>query len=216
MAQRNGKRQPRRGSRSRIDEIREAAHHLFRSITHPKKRVFLITLAVQGGNASKAAEVIGIDRSSVWIWKTRDPQFAEAYEQAKLLANDVIEDEILRRGFEGIERPVFWQGQKVDTVKEYSDTLLIFKAKGEMPQKYAFKADVTHGVSPAMAALIAEWTRLRSELSEPQDAVDRPALPAGDVPSEWSQMIEEASEGEYEEDDEELSPRLEDDEDREG
>ena len=41
----------------------------------------------------------------------------------------LIEAEIDRRGRIGIDIPVFWRGQRVDTVKEYSDNLLMFRAK---------------------------------------------------------------------------------------
>ena len=49
---------------------------------------------------------------------------------------DRIEREIDRRAIEGWDEPVHYKGERVDLVRKYSDTLLIFRAKGQMPQKY--------------------------------------------------------------------------------
>jgi hypothetical protein len=50
---------------------------------------------------------------------------------------DVLEAEAWRRAVEGVERPIVSGGKVVTTVREYSDTLLIFLLKGRRPEKYA-------------------------------------------------------------------------------
>jgi hypothetical protein len=47
-----------------------------------------------------------------------------------------LEDEAVRRAYEGVERPVFQGGKQVGVVREYSDTLLIFLLKALRPEKY--------------------------------------------------------------------------------
>ena len=37
---------------------------------------------------------------------------------------------------EGVRKPVFYQGAICGSVREYSDTLLMFLMKGAMPEKY--------------------------------------------------------------------------------
>lgn len=107
----------------------------FNNVQHPKKRAFLIAFA-GSGNISAAAKIARIDRTLVYIWKKKDPEFAAAFEVARQLAIDTLEDEAIRRAVEGVEKPVFYGGKKVATVKEYSDTLLIFLLKGNRPEKY--------------------------------------------------------------------------------
>ena len=65
-----------------------------------------------------------------------DPEFKTAYEAAGEEAVQVLEDEAIRRAYEGVERPVSQGGKKVGVVQEYSDTLLIFLLKGARPNKY--------------------------------------------------------------------------------
>jgi hypothetical protein len=86
---------------------------------------------------------------------------------------------------------VFWQGQQVATVKDYDTTLLLFAAKGAMPEKYRDHVNNTHDVSPALAALMAQWQALREqpiparqalpEASYDADATDAAVVPLQDV-----------------------------------
>ena len=41
---------------------------------------------------------------------------------------DTLEREIDRRAFQGVEKPVFYQGKRVDTVKKILDPLAMFRA----------------------------------------------------------------------------------------
>lgn len=47
-----------------------------------------------------------------------------------------LEDEAHRRAFEGVDKPVFYQGDECGTIREYSDTLAIFLLKAHNPEKY--------------------------------------------------------------------------------
>jgi hypothetical protein len=129
---------------------------------HPKKRAFLAAF-VTCGRRGRAAEVAGVKHQHYLYWFATDPAFSEAFARAERLCTHLIEDEILRRGLEGIDKPVFWQGRQVATVKDYDTTLLIFAAKGAMPEKYKDRVDTTHSMSPALAAFMAQWHALRDQ-----------------------------------------------------
>ncbi|NPV80809.1 MAG: hypothetical protein HPY52_11115 [Firmicutes bacterium] len=103
-------------------------------IQHPKKRAFLAAFG-QVGNLTQAAEIAGINRNTHYDWM-QDPEYAEAFEVAKKEAADRLEAEARRRAVEGVEEPVYYQGQVCGTVRRYSDTLLIFLLKGALPDKY--------------------------------------------------------------------------------
>ena len=107
----------------------------FAKIGHPKKRAFLSAFS-QVGTVTQAAAVAGISRESHRLWRQQDPEYGKGFEEAKAMACDSLEGEALRRAKEGVEEPVFHQGQKVGTTRKYSDTLLIFLLKGAMPHKY--------------------------------------------------------------------------------
>ena len=115
----------------------------FLEIRHVKKRALLASYS-QCGNLSHAAVTAGCDRRTHYDWLHTDSAYAAAFEQAKAMACDRIEQEIHRRGVEGWEEPVYHGGQQVGVVRRYSDTLLIFLAKGMMPAKYRDRHEVTH------------------------------------------------------------------------
>jgi hypothetical protein len=155
-----------------ITPLLESADVLFPEILHPKKRAFLAAF-VTCGRRGRAAEVAGVKHQHYLYWFATDPAFSEAFARAERLCTHLIEDEILRRGLEGIDKPVFWQGRQVATVKDYDTTLLIFAAKGAMPEKYKDRVDQTHKLSPAMQALMAQWQAIKAApVQEPR------ALPA--------------------------------------
>jgi hypothetical protein len=72
----------------------------------------------------------------------RDKTYASAFEQAKQIAADHFEDEIYRRGFEGYDHPVIYQGKITANYTEYSDTLAIFALKGMRPENYRDSASI--------------------------------------------------------------------------
>ena len=120
----------------------------FSEIEHPKKRAFLCAYALLGSK-QRAAKVAGISRALIYMpgWRN-DPQFQEALERARRMAIDVLEDEVTRRAVEGWVEPVGWyKGKAGGTIRRYSDTLLIFRLKGELPQKYAEKLQMSGGLA---------------------------------------------------------------------
>jgi hypothetical protein len=117
-----------------------------------KKRAFLAAFAV-AWTVGKAAKASGISRHTVWEWTKSDPEFKQAFDDARLDAAESMEQEATRRATEGVRRLKFYKGQLITVLDdsgkvvpyvehEFSDTLLIFRLKAELPEKYGDKVKV--------------------------------------------------------------------------
>jgi hypothetical protein len=115
---------------------------LFRNIAHRKKRAFLAAYS-ELGTVTHAADAAGIDRRSHSNWMHSDPGYRDAFESAGEMAVQHLEREARRRAIEGTEKPVYQGGKLVGTIREYSDTLLIFLLKGARPERYRERVDLT-------------------------------------------------------------------------
>jgi hypothetical protein len=100
-----------------------------------KKRAFLAAYA-EIGNITRAAELANISRQSHYEWLRDDPNYPALFRSADEQASERLEQEARRRAVEGVEKPVFHKGEVCGTIREYSDTLLIFLLKGAKPEKY--------------------------------------------------------------------------------
>lgn len=105
-------------------------------LTPERKAAFCAALATSGGNVARACEAVDIARMTAYTWRDEDEEFAAAWDQAKQIGLDALEDEATRRAFEGWDEPIVYQGVVTDTMKRYSDTLLVFLLKGGKPDKY--------------------------------------------------------------------------------
>ncbi len=128
-----------------------------------KQRLFLDTYA-EKANVLLAARAAGVSRQMVYLWLEHDEDFGFAFNQAKEDARDVLRAEIYRRGKEGWDEPVFQQGKLIDTVRKYSDTLLIFHSKALMPE-YRDKQQVEVS-GPDGTAMQVQHTHDFSRLSD--------------------------------------------------
>lgn len=104
-----------------------------------KKRERFLEAYPEVGTITHAAALAGIHRQTVYDWIKNDSDFAADFDRAKEAGADKLEREAIRRACEGINKPVYYKGQKIDVIKEYSDTLLIFLLKGQKPEKYGDK-----------------------------------------------------------------------------
>lgn len=105
----------------------------------PEKWTKFLEHFIELCNITKAAKSVGISTRSVYNKKKADPEFAERLADAETEVQDKIEAEIWRRGVEGTDKPVMFQGKVVGVIKEYSDRMLELLAKGHMPHRYADK-----------------------------------------------------------------------------
>lgn len=93
-------------------------------------------------NVSRAARAAGVSRKTAYQHRQLHEEFAEAWENALETGLDKWEEEAARRAFEGVDKPVIYQGEITDTYKEYSDTLAITMLKAHRGEKYRERSEV--------------------------------------------------------------------------
>lgn len=104
--------------------------------TPQEKQLAFLEAFVELVSVTRAAKKARIYRTIVYDWIRDDAEFKKAYERACEIATFKLEDEAIRRAYEGTLRPVFQGGEKVGSIREYSDTLLIVLLKARAPEKY--------------------------------------------------------------------------------
>jgi hypothetical protein len=95
-------------------------------------------------SVTRASKKSKVPRSTIYEWLKNIPEFKTNYEASCKIAIDVLQDEAIRRAHEGTVRPVYQGGEKVGSIREYSDTLLIFLLKGLLPETYKDRAQHEH------------------------------------------------------------------------
>lgn len=126
------------------------------------KQTAFLAAFVTTASVTKAAKAAKVDRALHYRWLDEDPAYAKQFDAAKEQAAQVLEDEAIRRAYEGIEEPLVYQGQftykekynpatgktekygKPLAIRKYSDGLLQFLLKGFRPEKYRDRASVEH------------------------------------------------------------------------
>jgi hypothetical protein len=94
-------------------------------------------------NVSESARLVGLSRSAAYEHKATDSAFAKAWEEAVEEAADRLEREAWRRGVEGTDKPVTYQGVITATYKEYSDRMLELLLKAHRPEKFKDRQEVS-------------------------------------------------------------------------
>ena len=100
-----------------------------------RQRAFLKSLA-HSVNVARACRTAGIPRRTAYHWRDADPRFARQWDDALDDGIDLLEAELHRRAFEGVEKPVWHKGERVGTVRHYSDALAMFLLKAHRPARY--------------------------------------------------------------------------------
>ena len=94
------------------------------------------------GNVKLACFKAGISRTTAYRTRDRYSSFADQWEEALLDAADILEGEARRRAVDGVEKPVYYKGKLIDTVREYSDGLLTLLLKAHKPERFRDRRDV--------------------------------------------------------------------------
>jgi hypothetical protein len=98
--------------------------------------------ALAGGKPpGMAAANAGYALAFVVELRRTDAEFAARWKEADNLAVERLEAEADRRAVDGTDKPVFYQGQRCGEIREYSDTLLIFRLKARRPEVYRERSD---------------------------------------------------------------------------
>lgn len=109
--------------------------------TKKKKQADFMAAFVELVSVTRAAKRAKIHRTIVYDWIRDDPDFEAAYDAACKIATGRLEDEAVRRAFEGTLKPVYQGGKLAGKIREYSDTLLIVLLKARAPEKYKERVD---------------------------------------------------------------------------
>ena len=78
------------------------------------------------GIVAWAAKAAKVGRQTVYDHMKADPDFAKRCEEAVGMAEDSLEEEVMRRALEGEQVPVYFRGKVVGQITRKSDTLLMF------------------------------------------------------------------------------------------
>jgi transposase len=115
------------------------------------REAFLKALS-SGHTITKAAELAGISRAALYVWRDAEDEagkaFAAEWEQALEEGIDRLEDEARRRAVDGVDKPVVAMGKiarnddgTVLMIREYSDTLLALMLRAKKPAQYRDRID---------------------------------------------------------------------------
>lgn len=100
-----------------------------------RKRKFIVALA-ETGIISQACARAGWSPATAYGLRKTDALFATAWEDALEVAADAAEAEAFRRGVHGVEKDVYFKGEKVGKEVLYSDRLLEMTLKARRPDKF--------------------------------------------------------------------------------
>ena len=101
-----------------------------------RRTKFLKKLA-QTANVSLSARHAEISKSALYKHRQKTPSFAAAWDDALGEALDALEQAVIERAQHGVEKPVFFGGNQIGTVRNYSDALAMFMLKAKRPEVYA-------------------------------------------------------------------------------
>lgn len=113
----------------------------------PQRVAIALRVMSTGKSPTAAAKAAGVARSTLFDWREKYPEFKARWLEAVEAGTDAIEDEMLRRAKDGVLQPVFYKGEQVAQVREFSDTLMIHTVNGRRPEKWRGKQQTDNNVN---------------------------------------------------------------------
>ncbi len=135
------------------------------SLMRERRSAFLSGLA-RAKSVSRAADEAGIACSTLYGWRRADQSFAKAWADAIETGTDLMEDEAFRRAVEGMPKPVYRGGEKVDEILDYSDAMLTFLLKARRPDKFKDKQSAVTSKHPSKLDLKGARDALQSKFAQ--------------------------------------------------
>ena len=152
-------------------------------ITEAAKETWLDSFRASG-NFALSCRRIKYTQQAVRKWLKNDPEFVRKYEEAKEESIAVLEAELRRRAVHGIDKPVWYKGEQVGVVKEFSDVLLMFLLKSLRPEVYRDRVDINAQVSnQSLADIMLQGAQQLKEVEAKtvdEKQLPEPIDPAGD------------------------------------
>lgn len=100
------------------------------------RRTCFIEMLRKTANVSRSAREAGLASSTVYRQRARSKSFAADWDNAVAEALDALEESVIQRVRDGTEKPVYFGGEQVGTVRQYSDQLAMFILKSKRPEIY--------------------------------------------------------------------------------
>jgi len=142
--------------------------------TPERKEKFLAELR-KCGYKNLSAERAGVSPRTVLEHEQRDPEFAALVKEAKDANTDALAEELHRRSFEGVQRPVIggkFKDEIITHIQEYSDAGAMFLLKSRRDEfKGTDKQNETGKVGgvmvvPAKGMTAGDWQDQYGELAK--------------------------------------------------
>ena len=118
-----------------LTELTKTRRKPYTIFNRKREGVFIQALA-ECGNVSDACKAAFVNRETAYEHKRNNAGFATAWDDAIETAIDRLEKEAIRRGRDGVNEPVFYQGEECGVIRKYSDSLLALLLKAHRPEKY--------------------------------------------------------------------------------
>lgn len=122
-------------------------------MTPELKAKFLVELEAQAGNVTRAAAICCIATNTLYEGRKTDLEFNAAWEVAAQRGFRRMEDEARRRAYEGVDEPVFYQGEVCGHIKKYSDYLMSLMLKAH-DKKYRERTELVGGDNPVVIQFV--------------------------------------------------------------
>lgn len=113
------------------------------------RTAFLEALA-ELGQVRAAARAAGISPQRVYRERQKCPEFAKAWNEAMDRALDALEETLLDRAMNGVEKQVYYGGKSCGSVRHYSDALAMFLLRARRPETYGRAATGEAQTAPSL------------------------------------------------------------------
>jgi hypothetical protein len=152
-------------------------------------------LQVNCGDLFDACRRCAVSLVFVNQWKKDDKEVADVLNEAERVGALALQSVAIKRAVHGVEKGVYFKGERVDTEIQYSDGLLTTLLKGRLPDIYGADAAESRGNTfngPTQINIMPraenyeDWLRMKDATLERRDALDAAegrgkALPAPPV-----------------------------------
>lgn len=141
----------------------------------------LLDNIAMNASVTMACEAAMISRTAFYDRKRDDPEFASRFEEAWERGYERMEEICRKRAYDGYEVPVYYKGEQVDCMTQYSDTLAMFLLKANRPKKFVDRSEVTtRGTNVNLGFDASKMTdeELRDMLTEKKGILEGAVLPA--------------------------------------
>lgn len=106
------------------------------SVRQDRVREEFLKMLRNGFTIRAACDLVKKSRSAMYRWKREDPQFSEQWDEAEEDGTDLLEEEAIRRGRDGVPKDVYYQGDVVGVETMYSDRMLEVMLRARRPEKF--------------------------------------------------------------------------------